>query len=356
MYASGSTVRVPARAERCIFVFLEGGPSQIDLYDPKPKLRELHGSRLPESVAKEARLSLLQRESAVLIGSPRRFAKHGQCGMELSELLPHLSTCVDDMALVRSVYTDAFNHHPGRLLLHTGEASTGQPTLGSRLAHALDAQSEEVPCCAVLTAGREIGGGASAWTCGALPDRVQPVPFDDDLRGESAQTREEYGVDRDDGGRGEFAAFARSCLAARRLVERGARFVNVHHASWDHHRNLDAGLDFNCSAVDRPLAALLKDLKQRGLLDSTLVLCAGEFGRAPLGEHLDGRDHHPGAFSVWMAGGGVRGGQVIGATDELGMSIVEHPVHVRDLHATVFRLFGLDPEAPNGKAVKALLA
>jgi hypothetical protein len=318
----------PGNARSCIFIFLEGGPSQIDLYDPKPKLRELHGTRAPESL----RGSLLQRDSAVLIGSPRTFAKHGQCGMELSDLLPHLATCVDDIALIRSMHTDAFNHHPARLLMTSGSMEAGRPTLGAWLAEGLDTEA----ACVALASGREPGGSASSWSGGLLPPHSELRG----LKGESTRTLEAYGVDRAES---DFGAFSRDCLTARRLVERGARFVSLHHASWDHHTDLDAGLARNCAMADRPIAALLTDLKQRGLLDSTLVVCAGEFGRAPLGEHAGGRDHHPHAFSVWLAGGGVRGGQVVGATDELGFTVVEDPVHVADLHATVLHLFGVDP-------------
>lgn len=350
------TPPVTAHAKSCIFIFLEGGPSQIDLYDPKPRLRELHGARVPDSL----RGSLLQRDSARLIGSPRTFARHGQCGMEVSDLLPHLSTCVDDIALIRSMHTDAFNHHPGRLLLTSGSMQPGKPTLGAWL-------TDEATGQVSLASGREAGGGASSWSNGFLSPNSELRA----LRGESARTRAAYGVDRDEGGAGggglgEFAAFARDCLTARRLVEKGVRFVGLHHASWDHHSNLGAGLAFNCAMADRPIAALLKDLKQRGLLESTLVVCAGEFGRAPLGENLDGRDHHPAAFSIWMAGGGIKGGQVVGATDELGFSITEDPVHVRDLHATILHLLGIDPArlencdtrlaVADGQAVQKLFA
>ncbi len=407
------------KAKSCIFIFFEGAPSQIDLYDPKPKLKELHGKPLPESFTKEVRFAFIQKETAVVLGCPRVFTPRGQCGVELSDLLPHLGTCADDMALVRSMHTDAFNHHPGQLMMNTGVMTFGRPTMGSWLNYGLGSESQNLPGYVVLTAGRGTSGGASNWSSGFLPSKYQGVLFrshgepvldlanppgvDDtiqrrsldtvealnrmhedytsdpeiasrisayelafrmqsaapeliDLSGESASTLDMYGVNRDEGGmknsegtgKGEFASFARNCLLARRLVERGVRFINLYHATWDHHFNLDVGLSFNCKMADQPMAALIKDLKQRGLLDSTLVVCVGEFGRTPLGENRvnstpnTGRDHHPFAFSIWMAGGGIKGGQVIGATDEIGWNIIQDPVHINDLHATVLRLFGFD--------------
>jgi uncharacterized protein (DUF1501 family) len=407
------------KAQSCIFIFFEGAPSQIDLYDPKPKLRELHGQPLPDSMVENVRFAFIQKESAVLMGSPRTFKEHGQCGMELSDLLPHLGECVDDIALVRSMHTEAFNHHPGQLMMNTGVMTFGRPTMGAWLNYGLGSLSQDLPGYVVLTAGRGTSGGASNWTSGFLPSNYQGVLFRNqgepvlnlanppgvteatqrlsldavgdlnrlhvdhtadpeinariaayelafrmqaaapeliDLSKESPQTLEMYGVNRDEGGmlnyngggKGEFAAFARNCLLARRLVERGVRFINIYHATWDHHENLDQGLAFNCKMADQPMAALLKDLKQRGLLDTTLVICAGEFGRTPLGENRvgrpanTGRDHHPFAFSLWMAGGGIKGGQVIGATDEIGWHITEDPIHINDFHATILHLFGIE--------------
>lgn len=341
------------RAERCIFVSLEGGPSQIDLFDPKPKLRELHGQPLPESLAAKAQQSGIRAESAVLMGSPSRFSRQGASGVEWCELLPHLASCADDIAVVRSMHTEAISHHPGQLLMHTGAASTGRPALGAWLAYAAGRGTGELPGYVVLPAERGVSGGAANRSRGFLPEHCGGVPFGKlveaemeraDLAGESAETLAAYGVDR---APAEAAAFSRDCLRARRLVERGVRFVALHHGSWDHHGDIERGLALNCAAVDRPLAALLRDLERRGLLDSTLVVCAGEFGRTPVSEAVrgggaPGRGHHPSAFSLWMAGGGVRGGRVIGATDELGWEIVEDPVSVHDLHATVLHLFGVD--------------
>jgi len=407
------------KAKACIFIFLEGAPSQIDLFDPKPKLNELHGQPLPESMTKNVRFAFIQKESAVLLGCPRKFQKYGQCGMELSDLLPHLSTCVDDIALVRSMHTEAFNHHPGQLMMNTGVPVFGRPSMGSWINYGLGSPAENLPGYVVLTAGRGTSGGASNWSRGFLPSNYQGVLFRNqgepllnlnnppgispevqaaslaaigdlnrarhahlmdpeiasrvasyelafrmqsaapeliDLNQESATTLDAYGLNRKEpeiqssraGGPGQFRSFALNCLLARRMVERGVRFVNVYHASWDHHSNLDSELSFNCQMADQPVAALLKDLKQRGLLDTTLVVWAGEFGRTPLGENRGGReantgrDHHPFAFSLWLAGGGIRGGQVLGATDEIGWNIVEEPIHINDLHATLLHLFGLD--------------
>lgn len=409
----------PARAKSCIFIFLEGAPSQLDLFDPKPTLNRLHGHALPESMTKNVRFAFIQKESATLMGSPRVFKKHGQCGMELSDLLPHLARHVDDLALIRSLHTDAFNHHPGQLLMNTGVPVFGRPSLGSWLNYGLGSESRDLPGYVVLTAGRGTSGGATLWSSGFLPSSLQGVLFRNqgdpvlnlanpegltsnlqrasldalaklngerlanqgdpeiatriaayelafrmqraapeliDFGRETAATLEAYGVDRPDdpdknyrgGGKGVFRAFATNCLLARRLVERGVRFVNLYHASWDHHSGLDGELAFNCRIADQPVAALLADLKQRGLLDSTLVVWAGEFGRTPLGENRKGsdsntgRDHHPFANSIWLAGGGIKGGTILGSTDDIGWNPVEDPMHINDLHATLLRLFGMD--------------
>ncbi len=406
------------KAKACICIFLEGGPSQIDLFDPKPKLNELDGQALPESFTKEVRFAFIQKETARVMGCPRTFTPHGECGMELSDLLPHLGECADDIALIRSMYSDQFNHHPGQLLLHCGVPIFGRPSMGAWLTYGLGSESSNLPGYVVLTSGRGTSGGASLWSSGFLPTHHQGVLFRSqgdpvlnlsnppglskhlqrrsietisalnarhhaeiqdpeihsriaayelafrmqsaapeliNLSGESKETLDLYRVGRDNpagggrgGGDGVYNQFAVNCLLARRMVERGVRFVSLYHASWDHHSHLDKELAFNCGMADRPVAALLKDLKRRGLLDSTLVLWCSEFGRTPLGENrkgfakVTGRDHHPFAFSLWMAGGGVRGGQVIGKTDEIGWGVVEDPVHVNDYHATILRLFGLD--------------
>ena len=407
------------KAKACICIFMAGAPSQLDLFDPKPKLNELNGQALPESMTKNVRFAFIQKETARLMGTGRKFQKHGECGMELSDLLPHIGGCADDIALIRSMHTEAFNHHPGQLMMNCGVPKFGLPSVGSWLNYGLGSTSQDLPGYVVLTAGRGSSGGASNWSSGFLPSTYAGVLFRNqgepvlnlnnpegltdvmqaetisairdlnqsryghlgdseiasrvsayelafrmqkaapdliDLSKETKTTLDSYGVERDDppikaargGGPGQYRAFAKNCLLARRLVERGVRFVNLMHASWDHHSNLDAELKYNCGMADQPIAALLKDLKQRGLLDSTLVIWASEFGRTPLGENrngragVTGRDHHPFAYSIWMAGGGIKGGQVIGASDEIGWHVAEEPVHVNDYHATLLHLFGLN--------------
>ncbi len=408
----------PARAKACICIYLEGAPSQIDLFDPKPKLNELDGQKLPESMTKNVRFAFIQKESARLMGCPRTFTKHGRCGMDFSDFLPHLAGCADDICMVRSMHTEAFNHHPGQLMMNTGVPMFGRPSMGSWLTYGLGSMSRSLPGYVVLTAGRGTSGGASNWSSGFLPTTYQGVLFrnqgdpvldlsnpagltDDmqrrtiaalgelnrqhhaavgdpeidsriaayelafrmqsaapeliDLAGETQATLDMYGVGRQDrgkggrgGGKGVYHSFAANCLLARRLVERGVRFVNLYHASWDHHSNLNEELGFNCGMADQPVAALLRDLKQRGLLDSTLVVWLSEFGRTPLGENrpgfpaVTGRDHHPFAFTIWMAGGGVKGGQTVGKTDDIGWNVVEDPTNVNDFHATLLHLFGLN--------------
>ncbi len=407
------------RAKSCIFIFMEGAPSQADLFDPKPKLNELHGQKLPESLVKNVRFAFLKKDTATILGTTRKFSKHGQCGMELSELIPHIGSVADDLLLIRGMHTDQFNHHPGQLLMQCGRASFGLPCMGSWLTYGLGSESQNLPGYVVLTAGRGSSGGASLWQSGFLPSvysgvlfrnkgepvlnlqmppgmpvelqrkgldtlgRVNSARFNQvhdpeiasriasyelafrmqsaapeliDLGGETQTTLDMYGVDRKEpdikahrgGGPGQFRSFAANCLLARRMVERGVRFVNIIHASWDHHSNLDEELPFNAEMADQPIAALIKDLKQRGLLDETLVVWASEFGRTPLGENrggsesVTGRDHHPFAFSIFMAGGGIKGGQVYGETDEIGWAPVKDPTHVNDFQATLLHLFGID--------------
>ncbi len=402
------------KAKRCVYLFMEGGPSQMDLFDQKPKLNELDGQPMPESMLKEIKFAFIQKESARLMGSPRTFRCYGECGMELSDLLPHLSTCVDDIALVRSMHGEQFNHLPGQLMMLSGSSLQGRPTLGSWLNYGLGSESQNLPSYVVLaTLGRGLPGGASSWSSGFLPsqysgtlfrnqgspvlnlanppgmsrdiqarslrainelnqlrlDKVgnpevasrikayelafrmqQTTPELLDLSGETKATLDEYGVTREEASdkSGFLGSYARNCLLARRMIERGVRFVTLFLSTWDHHSYLDSGLARYTKISDQPVAALLKDLKRRGLLDETLVVWGGEFGRTPLGENrvnfktVTGRDHHPYSFSLWMAGGGVKGGQVIGETDEIGWGVAKDPVHVHDLHATILHLFGLD--------------
>ncbi len=398
---------------------MAGAPSQIDLFDPKPKLNEMHGQKLPESMLKNVRFAFIQKDSATLMGSKRTFKKHGDCGMEFSDLLPHLGGVADDLLMVRSMHTDQFNHHPGQLLMQCGRAAFGLPAMGSWLTYGLGSESQNLPGYVVLTAGRGSSGGATLWQSGFLPSVYAGVRFRNqgdpvlnlgnpdglpqelqrkgldvlrevnqarfeqtrdpeiasriasyelafrmqssapeliDLSGETKATLEAYGVNREtpkfgargSGGADTYQTFAKNCLLARRMVERGVRFVNIIHASWDHHSNLDKELTYNAGMSDQPVAALIKDLKERGLLDETLVVWGAEFGRTPLGENRGGRDantgrdHHPFAFSVLLSGGGIQGGQVYGETDEIGWAPSKDPVHINDMHATMLKLFGLD--------------
>lgn len=413
------TPHFASKAKACICIYLEGGPSQMDLFDPKPKLKELNGQKLPDSLTKTVRFAFIQKEGARILGSNRIFKKHGQSGLEFSDYLPHLATCADDICMIRSMHTDQFNHHPGQLLMNCGSPFFGRPSMGSWLAYGLGSESKNLPGYVVLTSGVGTSGGASNWSSGFLPSTYQGVLFRNqgdpilnlanpgglssamqgstiaalaelnsqrhdhvadpeirsriaayelafrmqaaapeliDLTKESPKTLDAYGVGRKDEGRArpyntppvQFNAFATNCLLARRMVERGVRFVSLLHASWDHHNDLDVGLKYNCQMADQPIAALLKDLKDRGLLDSTLVLWLSEFGRTPLGENrpgfkeVNGRDHHPFSFTLWGAGGGLRGGTCIGKTDDLGWNVVEQPIHTNDLHATLLHLFGMD--------------
>lgn len=401
------------RAKQVIFIYPAGGPSQLELFDHKPVLNARSGEALPESFTENVRFAFINK-NAKLMGSKRRFQKHGECGMELSELLPQLSRHVDDIALVRSLHTEAFNHHPAQLMLSTGVPRFGRPSFGSWVLYGLGSESNNLPGYVVLTANRGSSGGTSNWTNGSLPstykgvvlrskgepvlnldlpagvspqlqqlnlaairqlnqlqyDRVQDpeinsriasyelafrmqsaAPSALDLSEETQQTLDMYGVERPEptdvkssigGGAGVFSTFARNCLYARRLIERGVRFVTLMHASWDQHGELDQALEYNSRMADQPIAALLTDLKQRGMLEDTLVVFAGEFGRTPLAQGDNGRDHHPQAFSVWMAGGGVRGGTTYGSTDDFGWNPQENPVHMNDFHATLLHLLGLD--------------
>lgn len=404
----------PARAKSCIQIFLAGGVSHVDLFDPKPALQRHEGKALPASFTKDVRFAFINSQAKVK-ASPYQFAPRGQCGMELSELMPLLSTCADDLCLVRSLHTDAFNHLPGHILMNCGIEKFGQPSVGSWVLYGLGSESHDLPGFIALTSRSLVRGGAANWGNGFLPPQFQGVPLNNqgdpilnlqrppgvthrsqrasldalaklnrirheealdpqitsriaayemafrmqtaapeltELASESRQTLDQYGVHRtglqsvvataDGKSRAVSATFSRNCLLARRMVERGVRFVTVFHGDWDHHSGLDRGLRQNCEGVDRPIAALLKDLKQRGLLDSTLVVVTSEFGRTCLAQGKDGRDHHPSAFSILLAGGGAKGGYVHGKSDEFGWNVSEDPVHVNDLHATMLHLFGID--------------
>ena len=396
----------PSKARNVIYLFMAGAPSQIDLYDPKPALRRWHGQPLPESMTRDLQLAFV-KPGAKVLASPREFRPHGQSGTEFSDYVPNIATRADDICLVRSMHTEAFNHHPGQSLLMSGSVQLGRPTIGAWISYGLGSECEDLPAFVVLSSGRGSSGGSSNWSNGFLDSTYQGVVFRNsgepilflknpagvsartqrarldairrlnqerygttgdreiasriqsyelafrmqaaapdllDFSNESQATLDMYGV-----GREPTHPYATNCLLARRMVEKGVRFVMLAHASWDDHQEIDKKLGRNCAITDRPAGALLKDLKQRGLLDSTLVVWAGEFGRTPMGqlERVDeaaGRDHHANCFSAWMAGGGVRGGQVVGRTDDLGLGIEEDAVHVHDLQATVLHCLGLDHE------------
>lgn len=392
-----------AKAKSCIFIFLAGGTSQIELFDPKPALAKLDRQPIPESFRKGVRLGQTNWD-APLMASRTGFKRYGQCGMEMSELLPQIGSMADDITLIRSLHHEAFDHAPGELEILTGKDTPGRPTFGSWLTYGLGCESDELPAYVVLINHRGPKARAMAWGSGFLPamhqgmllrSEGQPIlnlktpetispalhraqldaigglnqlererTGDDaidakiaayelafrmqsaapelvDLKNETADTLKAYGVERP----GEEGTFARNLLLARRMVERGVRYVTLMQANWDHHDRLAEDLPKRCREVDQPIAALLRDLKQRGLLDSTLVVWGTEFGRTAITQgswDAAGRDHHPHAFSLWLAGGGAKGGQVIGATDDLAWRVTEDPIHTHDFHATLLHLFGLD--------------
>jgi hypothetical protein len=389
----------PLRARSCIYLYMPGGPSHVDLLDPKPRLGRDNGKPLPFE-----KPSLMRTATGNLLASPWSFRKHGGSGIEVSELLPHLAARVDDLCVVRSMVADNINHTGANLQMNTGEQAFSRPSLGSWLVYGLGSENLSLPGFVVLSPNPP-PPGPSLWSSSFLPaayqgtwikDPADPIrdlkdPLGDPTRqrqkldalrrlnelhrrareldgpldariaafelafrmqqhapeafalhGESPATRKLYGLDDP-----TTATFGTQCLLARRLVERGVRFVQVYDTtagnnSWDHHGQIRAELPKRCAGVDRPMAALLTDLKARGLLDSTLVLWGGEFGRTPTAEGADGREHHPFGFSMWLAGGGIQGGLVHGSTDEFGWHAVEGKVHVHDLHATILHLLGLD--------------
>jgi hypothetical protein len=406
---AGSSVRMshfPGKAKRVIHLFMAGAPSHLDLFDYKPALARLEGKPLPPSVIGGQRYAFI-RPDANVMGPRFKFARHGQCGAEIAEVLPHIAKVVDHIAIIRSMRTDQFNHAPAQIFLNTGFAQPGRPSLGSWVVYGLGCETENLPAFIVMSTGSGISGGSANWSSGFLPttyagvrlrnqgdpilnvssppgvdERLQRDTLDllsdlnrqrldivgdpeiatriaqyemafrlqtsapelTDLRQETKETLELYGVEP------EKPSFARACLLARRMVERGVRFVSIYHEGWDAHSDLVGNHRNNCAATDRASAALIIDLKRRGLLDETLVIWGGEFGRTPmvesnpqLGRSL-GRDHHPQAFSMWLAGGGVKSGITHGATDELGFHVVQDPVHVHDLQATILHLLGFDHE------------
>lgn len=388
-----------AKAKRVIYLFMAGAPSHLDLFDYKPELAKRTGTLPPPSLLKDYRAAFIKPNSA-LLGPRFKFARHGKSGAEISELLPQLANVVDDICIVRSMTTDAVNHAPAQILLNTGSQQFGRPSLGAWSLYGLGSETENLPGYIVLSSAKGTSGGASNWGCGFLPTMYAGVPFRStgdpilylsnptgwdneaqrasldsisrlnemhfadtqnpetlariqsyemafrlqsaapeltDYSQETKETLDLYGVDP------ATPSFGRNCLLARRLIERGVRFVQLFHEAWDQHDNLTTALSTNCKDTDRAAAALVMDLKQRGLLEDTLVIWGGEFGRTPMVQGTsDGRDHHNRSFTMWLAGGGVKSGIVHGETDELGFNVTRDPVHVHDLNATILHLLGFD--------------
>jgi uncharacterized protein (DUF1501 family) len=409
---AAKAAHVPARAKHVIFLFMQGGPSHIDTFDPKPLLNKLHGQRLPASAVKGLQLQFTKSDAA-LLGSPQTFRRCGQSGIEIADTYPHLQKCADDLAVVRSCYHDAFNHAPAQYMLNTGVSRMGRPCLGSWATYGLGSEADNLPAFVVMATTGDVKGGPPVYSNGFLPGTYQPtmlrsagspvlyldapkektarsqrevvdlvqwlnrehlasrgaevddlssriasyelafrmqsaVPDAVDLSRETKATKAMYGLEDP-----LAAKFGANCLIARRLVERGVRFVQIFTGSggaddWDAaHAENDSTHRSMARRTDQPIAGLLKDLKARGLLEETLVLWGGEFGRTPVADGRypnkpAGRDHNPYGFTTWLAGGGIKGGKVIGATDEFGLRAEQDRMHINDLHATVLRLLGLD--------------
>jgi hypothetical protein len=399
------TPHFPAKAKRVIFLFMSGGPSHVDTFDPKPKLAEMNGKPLPFEQPK-----LVRTKTNNLLQSPFQFKKHGNSGIEVSELFPNVATCIDDMCLIRGMCADNINHNGACLQMNTGEQAFSRPSLGSWLLYGLGSVNQNLPGFVVLSPAQP-AQGAPLWSSSFLPAAFQGTlvadvnkPIDNlptngmnldrqraqldalkalnalhrerrqddsalaariesfelayrmqkeapeafDLSKETEETRKLYGLDDK-----TTEIFGKQCLLARRLAERDVRCIQVYHTAtskrsscqlWDQHGGLKTELPANCASTDIPIAGLLKDLKQRGLLKDTLVLWGGEFGRTPTAEGNDGREHHPFGFTMWMAGGGIKGGMTFGKTDDFGWHAVEDKIHVHDLHATILHQMGLDHE------------
>jgi hypothetical protein len=398
------------RAKNVIFIFMAGGPSHLDLFDPKPKMTALHGQPMPASLVM-AKKSATGGVLETVMASPRAFQRYGRSGIEFSELLPHTGKLTDELCLIRSMHCEQSNHDPAQLLFCCGTPLFGNPSFGSWVNYGLGSECHDMPGYVVLlsNSGKGVDAGSALWGSGFMPSSYRGVTFrstgdpvlhltsppgintatqrarldalrdlnamhqqhtgDDqiserianyelafrmqsaapellDFRDEPATSQTLYGLDNE-----TTRPFGTNCLLARRMVERGVRFVQLFHSTWDDHSELDKNIQVNCAMTDLPTAGLLKDLKQRGLLDETLVVWAGEFGRTPMGEvrrgstaGKEGRDHHPNAFSLWLAGGGMKTGHVHGRTDDFGYNVVEKPVHVHDLQATILHLLGIDHE------------
>jgi len=391
------------KAKRVIFLFMEGGPSHIDTFDPKPLLNELAGQKLPESFGEV--LTAMGESRSPLLASKRQWKQYGQSGTWVSDWLPHTAECVDDIAVIRSCWADGVNHSAGVCQMNTCSILGGRPSLGSWVSYGLGTENEDLPAYVVMQDNRSsVVNGPRNWSAGFMPAAYQGIRFNEsgdpipnlfppegvtqsrqvakvdflnqlnrsfaalhpdqseleariasyelgfrmqaeapqtiDLSGETEATLALYGMDEK-----ETANMGRLCLLARRMSESGVRFVQIYHGAgskWDAHSGIEKNHTELCRQMDKPVAGLLKDLKQRGLLDETLVIWGGEFGRTPMSEQGNGRDHNPTGFTMWMAGGGVHGGQTIGSTDELGLRAVENRLHVHDLHASILHLMGLD--------------
>lgn len=396
----------PGKAKRVIFLFMEGAPSQMDLFDPKPALQQWHGKSLPPSLTKDLKLAFI-KPTATILGSPRTFQKYGPQGMDISDLLPQTASIAGDLCFVRSMHSDQFNHHPGQLKLFTGHNQVGRPAMGSWVTYGLGSESQNLPGFVVLSSGSGTSGGSDNFSSGFLPTTYAGTPFRStgdpilylknpegidaakqrarldalrdlnemrqaatgdeeissrihsyelafrmqssspellDFSTESQATKDMYGI-----GQEATNAYGTNCLLARRMIERGVRFVMLMHGSWDHHSSINTGLPKQCKTTDQPAAALIRDLKQRGLLEDTLVVWGGEFGRTPMSEFRRpedasnaGRDHNPNGYTMWMTGGGIKTGQVIGKTDDFSLNILEDKVDINDLQATMLHLLGFD--------------
>ena len=392
-----------AKAKRVIFLYQAGGPSHLETFDYKPKLAELSGKPMPESMTKGQQIAQLQNSQLLCFGPQYGFRKFGKSGQEICELFPHIGSVADDLCIVRSMWTEQINHDPAHTLMNTGSIVTGRPSMGSWVLYGLGSEAENLPGFVVLVSSGKGGQmqpiAARQWSSGFLPSRFQGVKFNSvgepvlhirtpdglsqnlqrdsidtintlnriehqtmqdpeiltriaqyemafrmqssvpellDVSKEPAQTLEMYGAKPGDG------SFASNCLLARKLAESGVRFIQVYHRDWDHHSGLKANVAIKAEEVDRATAALITDLKQRGMLEDTLVVWGGEFGRTPMSQGGDGRDHHIKGFSFVLAGGGIKGGITYGSTDELGYAAEENPVAVPDLHATMLHLLGID--------------
>lgn len=393
----------PAQAKSVIFLFMEGGPSQMDTLDPKPLLNKLAGQQIPDSF--NVPITPMGEGQSPLLASPRTWKQHGECGAWVSEWLPHTATIVDEIAVIRSCWGNGINHSNGVSQMNTGSIVGGRPSLGSWMVYGLGTENQNLPAFVVMTdSNSRVFNGPRNWSAAFMPALYQGAPLDRgdvpipnlrtpkgisaarqsgklallneinrqhadqrrqqseldariksyelafrmqsaapeavDISQETQSTRELYGMDEK-----ETSVYGQNCLLARRLVERGVRFVQLYHGAgskWDQHTDIEKLHPLRCRSMDKCVAGLIKDLKQRGLLDSTLVIWGGEFGRTPMSEKGNGRDHNPTGFTMWMAGGGVKGGQTIGTTDELGLHAVEDRMHIRDLHATILNLMGLN--------------